>query len=67
MIELYFVYALDRDGCVIKNEKRVTDSEHLDECVKSTKHDFNVDCVYYNKCCMCFDGYLVQGSYCGCR
>lgn len=61
---LYFVYALDEHG-YLKGEKRVTDEEHLETCAKYVKHDFGVEFAHYNKCSFCFDGYLVQGDYCG--
>ena len=66
MTDLFFVYALDENGYV-KGEKRVTDSEHLEEAIKYVKHDFHTDEAHVNKASFCFDGYLVQGDYLGRR
>lgn len=66
MKDLYMVYALDTNG-YLKGEKRITDREHLDKCIKYVKHDFHVEIAHFNKCSMCFDGYLVQGDYMGCK
>lgn len=62
MKDLFFVYSLDHKGDVI--EKRITDSEHLQRCASSLKHDCG-GIVHYNIADMCVDGYLVQGDYLG--
>lgn len=61
--QLYFVYGCNSFGDT--TEKRLTDKEHLETAIKTAKKDFNGMTIYVNKASFCFDGYLVQGSFCG--
>ena len=63
---MYWVYAVDNEGYVI-GQKRLTDDEHLDRCIESTKNDMKVGTVHVNIAEICMDGYMVQGKYIGRR
>lgn len=64
LMELYFVYALGEDGSHL-SDKKVTDKEHLETCIKELKWELGVSKVYVNKADMAFCGWLVQGDFCG--
>ena len=62
-VNLYFVYGILPNGDT--TEKRVTDLLHLRHCADMLKAQCGVSKAHYNVADMCFDGYLVQGEYCG--
>lgn len=62
--DLFFVYALDKQGNVI-GEKRITNRAKLQHCAYCVCSDYGVNKAHYNKADFCLDGYLVQGDYQG--
>jgi len=60
MIELYFVY----DGNE-NHEPKLTDREHLNQCIEAYRELFQSEAVYVSHAVMCFSGYFVKGEYVG--